>query len=152
MRGVDRRRTRALAGTATIVLIGFLVAGCHAVSSDGSTAQTPSQTNAQPTAAPDETPRDDLTRESVTPWTRYEKVSPNQLRFFYTGGDPACYGVRVATQEIETTIKVAIIVGTKPDAPTTCTLVASLSSVLLTTDKPVGTRTVTPLENPPLHT
>ena len=92
-----------------------------------------------------------MSHESVAPWSRYEKVSADQRRFFYTGGDPACYGVRVAAQATDTTIKVATIVGTKPGAPAECTMVASLSSVLVTTGQPVGSRQVIHLENPPLH-
>lgn len=150
MRSVRHRRARAIPGLATIALIGLLLAGCSAASSDGSTAYTPSETNVRSSAPQDETPRDDMTRESVAPWARYEKISANQLRFFSAGGDPACYGVRVATQETDTTIEVATLVGTKPGAPAECTLVASLSSVLVTTDKPIGTRAVTHLKNPPL--
>lgn len=134
-----------------LVLIGLLLAGCGAASSGGSTAHPDSGTSPPPSARPDDTPRNDLTRESVVPWSRYEQVAANQLRLFYTGGDPACYGVRVATQETDTTIQVATLIGTKPGAPAECTLIASLSSVIVTTGTPIGTRTVTHLESPALH-
>lgn len=88
-----RRRARP-GPLVPLVLIGLLLAGCDAASSGGSTAHTDSGMSSQPSARPDDTPRNDLNRESVVPWSRYEQVSGNQLRFFYTGGDRACYGVR----------------------------------------------------------
>lgn len=149
---MDRVRRRARPGPLVpLVLIGLLLAGCDPAPSGGSTAHTDSGPSSQPSARPDDTPRNDLTRESVVPWSRYEQISANQLRFFYTGGDRACYGVRVATQETDTIIQSATIIGTLPAAPAECTLIASLSSVIVTTGKPIGTRTVTHLEDTPLH-
>lgn len=110
-----------------------------------------SQTNAPLSTGHDATPRDDLTHESVIPWSRYERVSANQLRFYYTGGDPACYGVRVDMHATDAILAAATIVGTIADAPAECTLIASLSSVIITTDTPIGERTVIHLENPSLH-
>lgn len=128
-----------------------LIAGCDATSSDSSSAPTSSSSGSGPSVQRDELPRNDLTSEWVAPWSRFEQNATDQLRFFYTGGDPACYGVRVAVYETTTTITVATIVGIKPNAPNECILIASLSSVLVTTSQPVGTRAVTHLENPPLH-
>lgn len=136
-----------------LVLLGIILvlAGCGPASSGGSTAHTGSGTGSVPTYPHDDISGNDLAHEWVVAWSRYEPVSADRLRFFYTGGDPACYGVRVAVQETGTTIEVATLVGTKPGAPAECTLVASLSSVILTTAKPIGTRTVTHLEDPLLH-
>lgn len=135
----------------TLSVVAVLGAGCSSRDAgdgadSGSTAHPAPSQSTTPSQAPDETPRTDLTHEHPVEWTSYEKVSDHQLRFFFTNGTPKCYGARAIVQEGSSTIWVATIVGTLPDAPANCTLEAIEASVLVTTKKPVGDRSVIHLE------
>lgn len=122
-------------------------AGSGGASNDpGSTGHPAPTRSTTPNPAPDETPRTDLTDEHPVEWTSYEKVSDHQLRFFFTSGTAKCYGARAVVQEGSSTIWVATIVGTLPDAPAKCSLIALKASILVTTKKPLDDRRIVHLE------
>ncbi|MCY1159442.1 MAG: hypothetical protein MOP51_2467 [Citricoccus sp.] len=97
-------------------------------------------------AVVDDEPRADLTGQQVVEWTEYEVVSERELRFHFPTGSPDCYGARAAVEEDDSGIRVATIVGLVPDAPENCALVGRTASIVVTTETPVGDRTVEHLE------
>lgn len=103
------------------------------------------------TSGSDDPSRDDLTHESVVRWSGYKQVSDNQLRFSFASGDKRCYGSRVVVEETSTTIDVATISGTLPDAPDMCTTIARQATVLVTTSQPIAGRQVRQLVNVKVH-
>lgn len=100
------------------------------------------------TAATDVQPRSDLIGETMQPWSRYEQVSEDQLRFFVTTGTPYCYGVRYDLVETADTVQVATFTGELSDGPQTCTAEAVEVSVLVSTEQPIGDRAIIHPENP----
>lgn len=136
-----RRLSRTL--TTMVVVLGILAVGSGCVASRDSGAQ-PAQSSSY--GAPvDQTPRTDLTNEQAVEWTRYEVVTDHELRIFFTSGDPKCYGSRAVVTENGSSVNVEVIEGTVPGAPSLCTAVASLVSIIVKTDDPIGNRTVLPL-------
>ena len=117
-------------------------------SSTGGTSATGRSTG---TSGSDDPSRDDLTHESVVRWSGYKQVSDNQLRFSFASGDKRCYGSRVVVEETSTTIDVATISGTLPDAPDMCTTIARQATVLVTTSQPIAGRQVRQLANVKVH-
>ena len=89
--------------------------------------------------------------EQIAPWSRFEQIAPNRLRFYFDSGTERCYGTRVAVKETDTSVEVATIVGRLPNAPGECTLELRKASVTVKTDKPIGERKVRHLEGIQLH-
>ncbi|MDI3329573.1 MAG: hypothetical protein QJR09_02410 [Micrococcus sp.] len=148
--GTALRLLVIMAGMALLTTVGL---GCARQDAGGgdqpSSASTAHQAPTQDTsgeAVVDEEPRADLTGQQVIPWTDYEVVSERQLRFHFPTGSPDCYGSRAAVEEDDSGIRVATIVGLVPDAPENCALVGRTASILVTTEAPVGDRTVDHLE------
>jgi precorrin-3B methylase len=127
---------------ALVVALGVGTTGCAA--SSVSTAH-PAASSSSSSAADDEIPRHDLSDERAVAWTRFEVVDDHHLRLFFSSGDPECYGARAEVRESETAVIVGVIVGILPDAPGTCTAVARFSSIVVTTDQPIGDRVIQPL-------
>lgn len=103
------------------------------------------------TSGTDDTPRDDLTNEQVLEWQRYEKVGDSTLRVFFTAGSDACYATRAIIEQTDTTIRLATVEGTIPNAPAQCTLVGREASLVVETTRPIGDREVVPLLHPELR-
>lgn len=113
-----------------------------------SSAITSSHPN--PTAAPPpQTPSDvhqrgDLRQEHVSSWSHYEAVSSHSVRVFFYMGDPTCHGVRATVNENATTVRIGLLEGALPDAPSECAAMAMSASLLVTTHDPIGTRSIIP--------
>ena len=122
--------------------------GTSAPASGGSTSHAAPTQDTTGQAPPDEEPRTDLTDQQVVEWTDYEVVSERELRFHFPTGTPECYGARTEVRQDGSNIQVATIVGLLPDAPQECSLVGRPASILVTTEEPVGDRTVEHLEVP----
>jgi hypothetical protein len=148
------RLVAVLAGAALLTAAG---AGCARQDpgggdeSGGSEVSGSSTAHSAPTqdtgdAVVDDEPRDDLTGQQVVEWTDYEIVSERELRFHFPTGTPDCYGSRTAVEEDDSGIRVATIVGLVPGAPENCALVGRTASIVVTTETPVGDRTVEHLE------
>lgn len=99
----------------------------------------------------DDKSRDDLMNEQIAPWSRFEQIAPNRLKFYFASGTERCYGTRVAVKETETSVEVATVIGRLPNAPRECTLELRKASVTVKTDKPIGERKVRHLEGIQLH-
>ena len=99
----------------------------------------------------DDKSRDDLMNEQITPWSRFEQIAPNRLKFYFASGTERCYGTRVAVKETDTSVEVATVIGRLPNAPRECTLELRKASVTVKTDKPIGERKVRHLEGIQLH-
>lgn len=117
-------------------------------SADGS--ESPAN-GSEPSAGTDDKSRNDLAGEQIAPWSRFEQIAPNRLRFYFDSGTERCYGTRVAVKETDTSVEVATIVGRLPNAPGECTLELRKASVTVKTDKPIGERKVSHLEGIQLH-
>ena len=143
------------------VTTGLLVAGCRGgpagpgATGTGSTTDAGSNGTVAPTVptsrAPDESARSDLTSESVTRWTRYERAGDRGLRLFYSGGDPECFGARAVVEETADTVRAAVVTGRLPGAPEVCRQVATRSSIVVSLQQPLGERRVEHLDDPPLR-
>ena len=99
----------------------------------------------------DDKSRDDLMNEQIAPWSRFEQIAPNRLKFYFASGTERCYGTRVAVKETDTSVEVATVIGRLPNAPRECTLELRKASVTVKTDKPIGERKVRHLEGIQLH-
>jgi hypothetical protein len=155
---ISRGGYRLLAVLAGVALLTAVSAGCARQDSGGggetgggevsgsSTAHPAPTQDTSADAVVDEEPRTDLTGQQVVEWTDYEVVSDQELRFHFPTGTPDCYGSRTAVEEDDSSIRVATIVGLVPDAPANCALVGRTASILVTTEAPVGDRTVEHLE------
>ena len=127
-------------------------ADASASSSSSAAAGPESPTSgSDPSAGTDDKSRDDLTDEQIAPWSRFEQIAPNRLRFYFPSGTERCYGTRVAVKETDTSVEVATIIGRLPNAPRECTLELRKASVTVKTDKPIGERKVRRLEGIQLH-
>ena len=114
------------------------------VEEGGSTAVPAPSTSGSP-APEDEIPRDDLVEERVLPWTDSANISDTQIRVFFVGGNPACYGTRTITEQTDSEVAVALIQGTLPEASEACTALAFQGSLLIDLDAPLGDRPVVKL-------
>lgn len=158
MRPISRGGYRLVAVLAGVALLTAAGAGCARQDpgggdeSGGSEVSGSSTAHSAPTqdttgdAVVDDEPRDDLTGQQVVEWTDYEVVSERELRFHFPTGTPDCYGSRTAVEEDDSGIRVATIVGLVPGAPENCALVGRTASIVVTTETPVGDRTVEHLE------
>lgn len=99
----------------------------------------------------DDKSRDDLMNEQIAPWSRFEQIAPNRLKFYFASGTERCYGTRVAVKETDTSVEVATVIGRLPNAPRECTLELRKASVMVKTDKPIGERKVRHLKGIQLH-
>ena len=117
-------------------------------SADGS--ESPAS-GSDPSTGNDDKSRDDLMNEQIAPWSRFEQIAPNRLKFYFASGTERCYGTRVAVKETDTSVEVATIIGRLPNAPGECTLELRKASVTVKTDKPIGERKVSHLEGIQLH-
>lgn len=153
MTPIPRSGFRLLAILAGVALLTAAGAGCGQQDPGGG-GETSGNSTAHPAptqetsgdAVVDEEPRTDLTGQQVVEWTDYEVVSDQQVRFHFPTGTPDCYGSRAAVEEDDSGIRVATIVGLLPDAPEDCALVGRVASILVTTEAPVGDRSVEHLE------
>ena len=117
-------------------------------SADGS--ESPAS-GSDPSTGNDDKSRDDLMNEQIAPWSRFEQIAPNRLKFYFASGTERCYGTRVAVKETDTSVEVATVIGRLPNAPRECTLELRKASVTVKTDKPIGERKVRHLEGIQLH-
>lgn len=153
MASISRNGFRLLVLVAGVALLVTAGAGCaRQDAGGGGQASSSSTAHVAPTqdttgdAVVDDDPRTDLTGEKVVEWTDYEVVAERQLRFHFPTGTPECYGSRAAVQEDDSGIRVATVVGMLPDAPKDCPAVGREATLLVTTQAPVGDRTVEHLE------
>ena len=126
----------------------------HASASSSSSSADGSESPASGSDAStgnDDKSRDDLMNEQIAPWSRFEQIAPNRLKFYFASGTERCYGTRVAVKETDTSVEVATVIGRLPNAPRECTLELRKASVTVKTDKPIGERKVRHLEGIQLH-
>ena len=142
-----RSRGYALAAALTAVVF----TGACSASPRGDSTSHPSSTGGGGKSAGTSGSDDPSRDESVVRWSGYKQVSDNQLRFSFASGDKRCYGSRVVVEETSTTIDVATISGTLPDAPDMCTTIARQATVLVTTSQPIAGRQVRQLANVKVH-
>jgi len=105
-------------------------------------------TTQQPPVRKYDVPNENLYREHLMQWSRYEKVSENSLRVYFSAEHMNCLGHRAVLQEDEAFIKIAIIVGQLVDGDEiACRAFARVSPgiFLLHTQKPIGDRAIVPL-------
>lgn len=71
---------------------------------------------------PTNEPATELFRERVYHWNTLEVASVHELRVHLVGGDESCYGYRVAWEEVEGVLRLAVIEGSvEPDLQMVCT-------------------------------
>lgn len=145
----DRTRPRRLlAVLVAAVLAGTAMTGCTAGGSKSPPSSATTDAGYDPTAKPpaqssnDIQQRTDLHNEHTSSWSRYEVISNDSVRVFFSMSNPRCYGVRAAVDEDATTVRITLYEGTLPDAPAECAALAANASLLLTTRDPIGTRSV----------
>jgi len=94
---------------------------------------------------PDDVQRNDLVRERLNAWSKYEIISDTSIRVFFSTGTQRCYGNRAVLVETPEEIRVAIVEGNVPELPVACTADAKLTSFLLHTRHPISGRKIIPL-------
>jgi|GEM_PF-6164529 len=94
-----------------------------------------------------EVQNDNLVREKIENWTRYELLSQHSLRLHFNAGTTSCYGYRTVVQETEESIGIALIRGGFKGGPRACILEGRSSYFLIRTEKPIAGRTIIPLKS-----
>lgn len=119
---------------------------------ENNTSHTTKTQNSNENSVSDKENMDNLVNENIVPWSKYEILSEQQLRFFFTMGNPDCYGSRIESQETNSTILVATIVGNKPETQNNiCTLNALEASMTIKTKTPITNRNIQHLQDIKLH-
>lgn len=138
-------RLKCLSG----LLIPLVLVGCSVENRGGPGDQgyaEPSVTGSDGVRPPDDVPREDMTDESIAPWTSFEQVGPAALRVSFTAGTTSCYGTRAAVREEGDEILIATIVGTIPEAHSACPDVGRAATLLVELEEDVGDREVRHLD------
>jgi hypothetical protein len=143
---IASKAVACLLGGLLAVAAAVLLAGCGDGSAAGSSSSivatvAPSGSEAS-SGAVGSTGRDDLDHEKEVAWTRYEIVSDQEIRVFFWNGDDRCYGARAEVEEDADSVRVSVFTGTIPGAPAECILVAREDSLVVSTEEPVGSRSV----------
>lgn len=86
-------------------------------------------------------PSSGMSNESVQTWRSYSQSSEN-VEVEFAGGDPKCFGYRAVLDEQEDVVSVAIVEGTLAEAPDVCESSATIYSIDVELDKPLGSRLV----------
>lgn len=132
-----------------VLLIPLALVGCS-VENRGDPADQgyaePSVTGPDGVRPPDDVPRDDMTDESIAPWTSFEQVGAAALRVSFTAGTTGCYGTRAAVREEADEILIETIVGTIPEAHSACPDVGRAATLLVELEDDVGDREVRHLD------
>ena len=138
-------RLKCLSG----LLVPLALVGCS-VENRGDPADRgyaePSVTGPDGVRPPDDVPRDDMTDESIAPWTSFEEAGPAALRVSFTAGTTGCYGTRAAVREEGDEILIETIVGTIPEAHSACPDVGRAATLLVELEDDVGDREVRHLD------
>ena len=137
----------------------LLVAACgqdsaesQDVSDDSETHSPAHQRHAEITVhtSDDVKPRNDLENERVDPWTGHEIVDDSTIRIFFTGGDPKCFGAKPMIEESPSEIRIAIIIGSIPEASETCHALGVLNAMTVETAEKINGRNIVRWDNPGL--
>ena len=147
----DWTRSRRLSAVMfAIVLTVAAMTGCAVGGSEVPPSSPNTKTRYDPTVKPptqsanDIRQRTDLHDEHASSWSRYDVVSDHSVRVFFYMGDPTCHGVRATVNENATTVRIGLLEGALPDAPSECAAMAMSASLLVTTHDPIGTRSIIP--------
>ena len=134
----------------SVLLLPLVLVGCS-VDNRGDPGDQgyaePSVTGPDGVRPPDDTPRDDMTDESIAPWTSFEEAGPASLRVHFTAGTTSCYGTRAVVREETDEILIATIVGTIPESHSACPGVGRDASLLIELEDDVGDREVRHLDD-----
>ncbi|MFT8703786.1 hypothetical protein [Bifidobacterium aquikefiricola] len=144
------RFRRVLAVLTVIVLTGSGMTGCALGGNESPSQSEETSPGYDATALPpsfsskDIQQHKNLNDEHSLSWYRYDIVSDRLVRVHFTMGNPECYGVRAVVNEETNTVRIALHEGTLPGSPAHCSLFAAMASLLLTTQNPIGTRSIVP--------
>jgi len=94
-----------------------------------------------------EVQNNNLVRERIVNWTRYELLSAHSIRLHFFAGTESCYGYRTVVQETEKSIGIALIRGGFKGGPRACTLEGRDAYFLIQTEKSIGGREIIPLKS-----
>lgn len=132
-----------------LVLLSALSACSSQPDSSSESTAAPAITDSTPVPQRDDVPREDMTNEHTVEWDALEVFSETSIRISFWAGTESCFGTRAIVEESDTTIAIAAIEGTLPDAPEVCTDEGRRASLVVETDKPIGGREITALLDPP---
>ncbi|MCQ9384919.1 hypothetical protein [Brevibacterium moorei] len=132
-----------------LVLPLFLLASCASAQSSGSSSQHVTADAPGPSPAPEEQ-HDDLHSEHTIDWSGLKILDAHRIGLSFISGTSECFGYRTVLRESAQTISIALIEGARPAAPEACTAEGAESTIIVTTERPVGKRSVEKLDDPEL--
>jgi len=84
-------------------------------------------------------------------WTGHEIVDDSTIRIFFTGSDPKCFGAKTMIEESQSEIRIAIIIGSIPEASETCHTLGVLNAMTVETAEKINGRNIVRWDNPGLR-
>lgn len=95
----------------------------------------------------DEISRDDLIDEKRSGWDEISRLDENTLEVMTWSGDENCYGFRAEVIETPEDITITVFEGRKPRSKfdpmgTKCLAIGRHAALIITTEDPIGDRTV----------
>ena len=132
--------------------LALALSGCTGGSAVG-TSNTATEATALPTrpAPQDLSPRDHLSAEAPVGFERFEATGSATVRVHFVLEKPDCSGARAVVKETSSVVRIAVVRGLLPGAPSACAANAQLATMSVTLKEPLGKRRLEELPADEIH-